>query len=283
MTDKGLVGGALIPSAAIADDFQRTILTLVRKMCQETKRELQALFEQPAYAMDDTAKKGNAAYQSKVILNKVMKKYDPLFRKWAKKAAKRMVERNIKHSTVQIQTSLKDLGDAMQIKGDFLSPRLQEITSASANEAADLIRLIPDKYLKEVSAATQRSISNGKGMSELIPFLNEKYGQNIRHARNVAHDQTRKTFANINKERLTSAGIKEFVWKHSHGGKNPRELHKKLDGQTFSYDDPPYIGDMYAKKGKVGTKIYGFPGQMINCRCYARPKINFGDQNDKEK
>jgi SPP1 gp7 family putative phage head morphogenesis protein len=109
-------------------------------------------------------------------------------------------------------------------------------------------------------------------MQDLIPFLDAKYGQNIRHARNVAHDQTRKAFTNISTARLKAAGVKKFEWRHSHGGRTPRKLHEELNGKVFSYDDPPYIGDMY------GQKVYGLPSQMPNCRCFAKPIIDFGDE-----
>lgn len=277
MAKKGIVGGPLIPSAAIAQDFERTILTLIRKMCQETKRELTAMFEHPGYALDDKGgpiEEGNPASRARIILNGLMNKYDPLFRKWAKKAARRMVDRNLTHSTGQLKKSLKEMGKAMTVRPDFMSDRLREITVASANEAAELIRLIPQKYLGEVAGATMRSITSGNGMEDLIPFLNEKYGQNIRHARNVAHDQTRKTFTAITTERVKAAGITEFVWKHSHGGRHPRKLHQELDGKTFRYDDPPYIGDMY------GKKVFGLPNDLPNCHCFARPVLNFGEKDD---
>ena len=257
---KGLTGGALIPSAAIATDFERTILTLIRKMCQETKRDLKTMFDDPAYALDDSVGDGNPASRARIILSGLMDKYDPLFRKWAKKAAKRMVERNLKHSSRQINKSLREISKDFVVQPDFMSDRLREITTASINEAVGLIKLIPQKYLTEVSGAVMRSIQpGGEGMKSLIPFLNDKYDQNIRHARLVAHDQTRKTFTNISTARLTAAGVKEFEWRHSHGGKHPRKLHEELSGKVFRYDEPPYIGDMY------GQPVYGLPAQLPNC------------------
>ena len=235
---KGLTGKPLVPSAAIADDLQSTMLTLIRRMCQETKRELKAMFEHPAYALDKADDDGNPASQARIIINKLERKYGPLFKKWAKKASKRMVERTLKHSTIQLTQSLKDAGDAMVVNPGFMNDRLREITTASANEAADLIKLIPQKYLSEVAGQVMRSITTGKGMADLIPYLSDKYGQNIRHARNVAHDQTRKTFTAISRARLDAAGVKEFEWRHSHGGRHPRKLHQELNGKVFRFDDP---------------------------------------------
>ena len=275
---KGLTGGPLIPSAAIATDFERTILTLIRKMCQETKRDLKVMFDDPAYALDDSVGDGNPASRARIILSGLMDKYDPLFRKWAKKAAKRMVERNLKHSSRQINKSLREISKDFVVQPDFMSDRLREITTASINEAVGLIKKIPEQYLTEVSGAVMRSIQpGGNGMQDLIPFLNDKYDQNIRHARLVAHDQTRKAFTNMSVEKADRAGIKEFEWRHSHGGRHPRKLHEEMNGNVYRLDDPPFIGKMY------GKDVFGYPNQLPNCHCFMKLKINFGESDERSE
>jgi SPP1 gp7 family putative phage head morphogenesis protein len=99
-----------------------------------------------------------------------------------------------------------------------------------------------------------------------MPFMREKYGQNVRKARNVAHDQTRKAYSSISNARMQAAGIEEFEWCHSHGGKTPRPQHEEWNGKTFRFDKPP-VDDTF---GPV------LPGIAINCRCFARPILKFG-------
>jgi SPP1 gp7 family putative phage head morphogenesis protein len=270
LVSKPIVGGGLISSAAIADDYAKPILTLFRRMAEETQRELRRMFDDPGYALD--AVDGNPASRARIILNRLSEKYEPLFRKWAKKATDRMLARNLRHAESQINESLKDASQFFEIKSDLMSDRLREITVAASNEAAGLIKMIPQQYLQEVGGAVARSVSTGNGMQDLVPFLDAKYGQNIRHARLVAHDQTRKAFTNISTARLKAAGVKKFEWRHSHGGRTPRKLHEELNGKVFSYDDPPYIGDMY------GQKVYGLPSTLPNCRCFPKPIIDFGDE-----
>lgn len=266
---KPITGKGLQSSEGIAEDYAKTILTLFRRMADETRRELARMFDDPGYALD--AVDGNPSSRARIILNQLADKYEPLFRKWAKKATDRMLARNLKHAEQQINSSLKEASKFFEIKSDLMSDRLKEITVAAANEASGLIKLIPSEYLQEVGGAVARSISTGNGMKDLVPFLDAKYGQNIRHARNVAHDQTRKAFMNISTTRLKAAGVKKFEWRHSHGGRSPRKLHEELNGKVFSYDDPPYIGDMY------GQKVYGLPATLPNCRCFAKPIIDFGE------
>ena len=64
---------------------------------------------------------------------------------------------------------------------------------------------------------------------------------------------------NFNLDLYNQMGVKKFEWVHSHGAKEPRELHLRLDGQIFDISNPPVIDN---KTGQVG-----YPGQLINCGC----------------
>jgi len=202
----------------------------------------------------------------------LLNKWEPLFNKWSKRATNRMIKQVERNSAATLGMSLKDVSEEMTIsRAGLMTPDIQEIMKASTEEAANLIKTIPQKYLAEVQGQVMRSITSGEGLKDLVPYLNTKYKQNIRKARSVAQDQTRKAYNNLNAERMKKLGVKKFIWIHSGGGKEPRELHKRLNGKECSYDDPPYIGDMY------GKPVYGLPGEMINCRCTQKPLINFED------
>jgi SPP1 gp7 family putative phage head morphogenesis protein len=97
--------------------------------------------------------------------------------------------------------------------------------------------------------------------------LQEYEGVTLRRARNIALDQTRKAYNNINKGRMQAIGVQKFEWVHSGGGQKPRELHIELDGQVFSFDDLPVIDERTGERG--------IPGQAINCRCTMVPVIEF--------
>jgi SPP1 gp7 family putative phage head morphogenesis protein len=259
-------GGALISSASIADQYQKAVVALIVRMCAETERELRAMFTDPGYAMD--AVDGNAASRARIIINYLQRKYGKYFNKLAKVATDRMIRRTIKHSTVTLGMSLREIAKDLELDPAFLnSGRLKEIVTASTQEAANLIKVIPEEYFKQqVQGQVMRSITSGSGLQTLVPFLREKYGQNVRKARQVARDQTRKAYSSISNARMVDAGIEEFEWCHSHGGKVPRKQHLDWNGKTFRFDKPP-VDDRF---GAV------LPGIAINCRCFARPILNFG-------
>ncbi|WP_321905136.1 phage head morphogenesis protein [Paraburkholderia tropica] len=261
-------GGALISSAAIAEQYQKSIVALIQRMCAEAERDLKAMFNDPGYAMD--AVDGNPVSRSRIIINHLKRKYGAYFTKLAKSATDRMIKQTVRHSTVTLGMSLRELGAELELSPKFLeSGRLREIVMASTQEAAQLIKTIPDNYLSQVQGQVMRSITTGSGMETLMPFMREKYGQNVRKARSVANDQTRKAYSSISNARLQAAGVKKFEWCHSHGGKTPRKQHLDWNGKIFRFDQPP-VDDAF---GAV------LPGIAINCRCFARPILDFGDED----
>lgn len=275
-TSKQIRGGILHPNAAIQQEYLNPILTLVRRMGEDVKREIKRVYaESNFHAMDDDKGGGegygNIASQVRIAVNGLIDKYEPLFRRMAKRATKRMINRTVKNSAVTLGMSLKEMSKDISLSTDFIDGRIKEIVNASTAEAVGLIKLIPQKYLTEVQGAVSRSIATGTGLQELIPFLNEKYDQNLRHAKNVAMDQTRKVYSNVNAARMDALGVKKFEWVHTGGSQHPRKDHQELSGKVFSLDDLPVIGVMY------GQEVKGKPGDLPYCRCTMRPLISFED------
>jgi len=266
ISEQGAVGGALRPNVGIATDFAKPIVDEVGLMGRDIKRQLTAVFKATNF---ESAMDASTTSQARIILNALMVKWQGRFNKIAKRAVDRMIERTMRNSAVTLGLSLKDASENFKIDMSFSNAQLEEVIKASTQEAAGLIKAIPQKYLAEVQGQVMRSITTGKGMEDLVPFLNKKYLGNIRHARLVALDQTRKAYQSINTVRLKSMGVKKFIWVHSGGGKEPRIDHIRMSGNEYSFDNPPVIGIMY------GTEVKGLPGDLPNCRCICKPVINF--------
>lgn len=265
-TKSSIVGGALRPNAGIAADFAKPIVGLVELMCRDVKRELVRAFKQTDFGV---AMDASISSQTRIILNALLIKWQSRFNKTAKTVTDRMIDRTIRNSAITLAMSFKEAGEAFKIDMSFSNAQLADVIKASTQEAANLIKVIPQKYLADVQGAVMRSITTGNGLKDLVPYLTKQYKGNVRHARLVALDQTRKSYQTINTSRLKTLGIKKFIWVHSGGGKEPRPLHIKMSGNEYKFDDPPYIGMMY------GQEIRGLPGDLPNCRCICKPVINF--------
>lgn len=270
-------GSVLSPNAAIEQEYSAVILTLVRRMCDDTKKAMQAVFSgqkpeiEPTTAMDEV--ESGTSTRARIALNALMDKYEPLFNRWAKKATKRMMDRTVKNSGITLGMSLRQMSAAVTLDASKMSPAMLDIVSASTTEAVSLIKLIPAKYLTNVQGAVSRAITTGNGLADLVPFLEKQYQGNVRHARNVALDQTRKSYNNVNAERMSSIGVQTYEWVHTNGSREPRALHVALNGKVCRLDEPPYIGDMY------GQAVYGKPGDLPFCRCRMRPILDFASDD----
>lgn len=271
LKSSGKVGGALRPNASIAADYAKPTVDLIGLMSRDVERQLRKIFKETefGYAMD-----ASISSQARILLNWLLNKWSKRFNEVAKRSTDRMIERTLRNSAVTLSLSLKEVSEDFKIDTSFRNEQLNEIIKASTQEAANLIKLIPQKYLGEVQGQVMRSITTGKGMEDLVPFLTKKYNGNIRHARLTALDQTRKSYQSINTSRLKSFGVKKFIWVHSGGGKEPRLDHIRMSGNEYSFDKPPIIGVMY------GEEVRGLPGDLPNCRCICKPVINFDIDED---
>lgn len=259
MAKKNIIRTApLIPNAGIASDYANAIAAIVKAMADDVKKEMIEAFKENPIPVSG-AMDASIASQARIRLNSLNDKWKSIFSRFAKRIVTRMISRTLRNADATVNMSLKDLSAELTIDTSTIPVALKEIIKATTEESANLIRLIPQEYLADVQGAVMRSITSGNGLQDLVPYMNTRYEQRTRHARNVALDQTRKAYNGMARARMQSIGLKKFEWLHSGGGQEPRPLHVKLSRQIFSFDDPPYIGDMY------GQPVYGFPGELPNC------------------
>jgi SPP1 gp7 family putative phage head morphogenesis protein len=267
-----LKGTPLHYNFATSSKMQAELTKLVRQMTEQVEKELERFFRgelSEEYFSTDAS----LASQARILSNKLTKKFNKIFGEKSKVIVERNIKRTNKTSASSTHNSLKELS-GLSLKTSAITPRMKDVMKAASVEGASLIKSISTQYLDGVGQAVMRSIVSGNGMADLKPFLMKHKGVTERRAELIARDQTSKLYSALNKERMVDAGVKKFQWIHSHGGKEPRELHLQLDGEIFSYDDLPVIDE------KTGER--GLPGQLINCKCIARPIVTFEDGSEQD-
>lgn len=268
----GIVGKELRPAASIWEDFGEAVATEIRAMARATLKEMRAAFSETTF--HGAAQDASPVSQARIRLSQLSDTWQKRFNELAKKAVARMIHRIEKNAQVTLATSLQEVAKHIEIDTRQSDARLQEIISASTQEAAQLIKRIPEQYLTAVQGAVMRSITTGNGMADLVPFLEEKYQGDIKWARHVAMDQTRKAYASISQHKLRKLGCESYIWVHSGGSRYPRKDHEEMDGNQYRWDDPPIIDE---RTGERGT-----PGQAIFCRCIAKPVFSFEEGDDAD-
>lgn len=269
VTERGGVGGELRPNAGIAADFYKPVRVLIERMAKEIKREMIAALHAAGMDHSHAMDAADGGVQARVRIRTLADIWQPRFNRLAKKLVARMVSRTVKNSAITLGMSLRQISEDFMVDTDFINERLKAVISASTLEASNLIRVIPQEYLSDVQGAVMRSITTGRGLKDLVPTLNRLYDGRIRHARNVALDQTRKTYSNVTATRLQALGCESFVWIHTGGGQHPRKDHIAMSGKEYRYDDLPVIGVMY------GKEVRGKPADLPFCRCVQKPVFNW--------
>jgi SPP1 gp7 family putative phage head morphogenesis protein len=140
-----------------------------------------------------------------------------------------------------------------------LSDGARDVINATTFENVSLIKSIAQQHLAEVEGIVMRSVSQGRNLRTLTDELQVRYQITRKRAVRIAHDQTNKASASIQRTRQRELGVTEAVWKHSNGGKHPRESHVAMDGKRYDVNEGALID---------GKRIW--PGTEIWCRCYSK-------------
>jgi SPP1 gp7 family putative phage head morphogenesis protein len=230
-------------------------------MVAQTQREIERVFK--AHAMNGATMDASPASQSRIITNALSAKFNDLFARRAPEIAGQMVKGADKASTASLHASLAKATGGMSLKTSAMPKALLESYKASIAENVSLIKSISSEYHTKVQGAVMRSVTNGRGLEDLVPELEKIGGVSRRRAQLIAETETKKAYSFANRDRAKSLGVKKFEWIHSGGGKHPRPQHEEWDGKIFSYDDLP-VDDQF---GPI------LPGTIPNCRCVARPII----------
>lgn len=268
-----LNGYPLAYNIGLQEKYNRTLQKMVKLMTKITKEKLIALFKSDLgkeYFKDQkelAAMDASLSSQARILLNALIKQFKIIFDTNALDIAEKMVQEQNNYSEKSLNNSIKQLTGGFELQGDFIPASLKEVIKASISENVYLIKSIPEKYFTDITGSVMRSITGGGGVRQLIKDLNKYTNQSKRRVKNLALDQTRKAYNSINRQRMMSAGYTKFKWLHSGGGQQPRKDHIKMNGNIYSFDDPPIIDK--------NTGERGFPGQAINCGCTMQPVYEF--------
>jgi len=262
-------GSPLSPSAATRDKYSARLEKLVELMATVTQRALVREYKRPIAAHAGVAMDAPSFVTAVTrLLRELEKRFVLLFTEQAGGLTAAMMKGVSDTSASQLGDSLKAVSGGLTLKTDMISGTVAEVFKASVRENVALIKSIPAKYFEQIQGDVMRSIQTGQGMTDLLPQIEQYEGVTKRRAKLIAEDQTRKATTALNRVRMQAAGMRQFEWLHSGGGKEPRELHVEMDGKVYDLDNPPIIDERTGERG--------LPGQLINCRCRMVPVISFG-------
>ncbi len=118
-----------------------------------------------------------------------------------------------------------------------------------------LIKSLVGYQIDDIQKLLESSEATGLRVEELRKQIQDRFDVSKSKADLLARDQTLKLNGAITQARQRNAGVEKYVWTTS-GDERVREEHAALEGQVFSWDNPPPPGH---------------PGEDYQCRCTAFP------------
>lgn len=252
------------PNRFVEQTYRDRLLRLTDRMNRSTHRWLRATYRanEPRLA----ALLAQDELPASIIIARIRR----LTRYWQKKfdqlapdLAKYFGTTIARRSDSALQTMLKRGGIAVKMRN---SRPYQDVLNAAIQENVSLIRSIPVQHFGRIENMVMRSVQIGRDLHQLTDDLEGSFDITRRRAELIARDQNNKITSFLQRTRQVEIGITEAIWVHSGGGKHPRPSHLKAGRDKTVYKIDEGWWDPTEKK-----LIH--PGELIQCRCVARPII----------
>ena len=153
---------------------------------------------------------------------------------------------------------------------------LPELTDKQREQLANDWAQNMDLYIQnfaheEIARLRQRVFDtafSGNRRETLIDEIQSSYGVTEDKAKFLARQETSLMMTNLKKARYTSAGVNYYRWQCVKGtpAHPVRPMHKALDGEIVSWDDPP-ITSPDGRRNHAGADF--------NCRCIPIPLVGY--------
>ena len=261
-------GGVMNNPSIVEARYNQKLQALVNYMADETERQLKQFFRTP-HAKEYFAQDASVSSQARIMMNALMSQFNDLFARRAQPVSEAMANQADNASSSAFHSAVQELSGGLSIKTSQLTGDLNDIFTASVAENVALIKSISQQYLVGVQGAVMRSITSGRGMADLVPYLAKHKGITERRARFIARDQTKKVYESLNTGRMERAGLDDYEWMHSGGSQHPRELHIEMSGKIYKLSKPPIIDKNTGQRGG--------PGDLPGCNCRKRLILKFND------
>lgn len=252
---------AIHASAAVHAWYFAELDSLVERMAAEVSRGILAAYGQ----VEPSDMAHDAPRNPSLLLRAALRKWGGL---WVSKfdtlsleLGKKFAAKSFGITQTQMRAALKDAGFTVKFKP---TPGAAAAYQAVVAEQVNLIKSIPQQYLKDVESKVWGSVMKGADMHALSTDLRKTYGITRDRAAIIARDQNNKAKAIIERTRRQELGITHAIWQHSAGGKVPRATHVAMSGKAYPLAQGMYDSDEQA---------YVLPGELINCRCTSKAII----------
>jgi SPP1 gp7 family putative phage head morphogenesis protein len=249
---------AVRPNAGMRASYRRRLLALIDDMQASYDRFLLAAYKknEPEMAADALP-----ATELKRALAKLARRWKKQFAETSERLAEYFAKAAANRSDAQLRSILRKGGWTVKFK---MTAPMRDVMTATIAENVGLIRSIPEEFHRQVEGLVMRGVTAGRDLHVISEGLQKQLGVAKRRAEFISRDQTNKMNASFTRVRQIEIGVTEAIWLHSGGGKTPRPTHVKNSGKRYNIRTGWY---------DPSVKKFIQPGELISCRCVARPVI----------
>lgn len=258
------------PNYAIGNSYQRALTKMVRAMMADVIPAV--LEEYKRNQAEITNIVGDSAIDDLYhIITIKMGNWQRRFALYANGIANNFVDKvddNVNYQFTKSISKIKDVSDPLynqfkiQISAD--TQRIILSREAAIKENVGLITNITPKAEEQIHTAVMAASSRGRDAAYLKQELLKIDGITQNRAKLIARDQLNKVTSVLNAAKQANLGIQKSLWKHSNAGKTPRQSHVQANNKVYLISEGCLIDGEYI-----------YPGQLINCRCYSAPILEF--------
>lgn len=222
-------------------------------------RSLRAVANQVGSIVNGLAPDGNV--EDFPQLNRALERYAELLRPWATSVSARMVAEVAQRDEHAWEESAQELGRSL--RNEVRRAPTGKVMQQLMSEQVDLIQSLPLEASQRVHKLVIEGLSGGTRAKEIAQEIKRSGKVTASRAMLIARTETSRTATSMTEARATFIGSEGYIWRTA-GDADVREIHRKLNGKFFRWDDPPVSGEN-------GERSH--PGGIYNCRCYPEPVI----------
>ncbi len=189
-----------------------------------------------------------------------LKAYSKLITPWAKRQAKKMLEKVARVNKTAFRKQNEEIGTLLQL--NVADSEVGRVASRLMDEQVELIKSIPLRAGLRAQHLSRQAVYQGKRADEVAEELADSYDVSEAQAMCIARTEVARANASITQARAQSVGAKYYIWRTTMDGAE-RESHAKMNGKHVEYSREPELSD--------GT--IGHAGTFPNCRCWQDPQF----------
>src|SRR5690606_34743449 len=155
---------------------------------------------------------------------------------WAMRTARAMIEDVNGRDLAQWRSLTSELSKG--IRDEIMAAPVGDVMRELLSLQVTLIKSIPLDAAKRVHELTQKAAIEGTRASEIAAEIMRSGEVAKSRAMCIARTEVARTKANLQQARALAIGSTQYVWRTSGDG-DVRPDHKKLNGQVFSWSNPP--------------------------------------------